>query len=135
MIRRPPRSTLFPYTTLFRSLRRIVIKVRVQVRRPREEAFDEAASEFVTHPPGAVEPLARPPGEVRLRRSPGSSLASTRPFPAAALQPRRLLPRRGGRKALQGPLGRGLIEPVPGELDHDQGAPCTEQVGYLVQDP
>src|SRR5690348_17904534 len=24
MIRRPPRSTLFPYTTLFRSLRRIV---------------------------------------------------------------------------------------------------------------
>src|SRR5438874_5297676 len=25
MIRRPPRSTLFPYTTLFRSLRRLVI--------------------------------------------------------------------------------------------------------------
>src|SRR2546427_9612007 len=31
MIRRPPRSTLFPYTTLFRSLRTIC-------RRPRREA-------------------------------------------------------------------------------------------------
>src|SRR2546425_8693107 len=29
MIRRPPRSTLFPYTTLFRSLRRISIHDRV----------------------------------------------------------------------------------------------------------
>src|SRR5688572_32833683 len=28
MIRRPPRSTLFPYTTLFRSLRRIIHKAR-----------------------------------------------------------------------------------------------------------
>src|SRR2546422_5300859 len=26
MIRRPPRSTLFPYTTLFRSLRRILLE-------------------------------------------------------------------------------------------------------------
>src|SRR6266481_3392199 len=32
MIRRPPRSTLFPYTTLFRSLRRI------QPRRPQHRA-------------------------------------------------------------------------------------------------
>src|SRR3712207_6312177 len=29
MIRRPPRSTLFPYTTLFRSIERIPIKVAV----------------------------------------------------------------------------------------------------------
>src|SRR2546427_9516678 len=28
MIRRPPRSTLFPYTTLFRSSRRLVLGVR-----------------------------------------------------------------------------------------------------------
>src|SRR2546427_1642270 len=34
MIRRPPRSTLFPYTTLFRSLRH----VRVVVVLPREPA-------------------------------------------------------------------------------------------------
>src|SRR3712207_4679123 len=31
MIRRPPRSTLFPYTTLFRSLRRIASAVRDRV--------------------------------------------------------------------------------------------------------
>src|SRR5690349_24455942 len=33
MIRRPPRSTLFPYTTLFRSIRE-----RFSVRRPRRPA-------------------------------------------------------------------------------------------------
>src|SRR2546426_6222102 len=31
MIRRPPRSTLFPYTTLFRSLRREAVKRRNQL--------------------------------------------------------------------------------------------------------
>src|SRR3712207_7027410 len=35
MIRRPPRSTLFPYTTLFRSQARIVVPVRVHPRRDR----------------------------------------------------------------------------------------------------
>src|SRR5689334_24322146 len=35
MIRRPPRSTLFPYTTLFRSLRRrSAPPARVRARRP-----------------------------------------------------------------------------------------------------
>src|SRR3712207_8553707 len=33
MIRRPPRSTLFPYTTLFRSHSRLQHKVRRQLRR------------------------------------------------------------------------------------------------------
>src|SRR5947208_4201229 len=28
MIRRPPRSTLFPYTTLFRSRRRVIVRTR-----------------------------------------------------------------------------------------------------------
>src|SRR5687767_15663716 len=31
MIRRPPRSTLFPYTTLFRSLREAPLQVRPQL--------------------------------------------------------------------------------------------------------
>src|SRR5260370_23590411 len=36
MIRRPPRSTLFPYTTLFRSLRAAGRRLRARaVRRPR----------------------------------------------------------------------------------------------------
>src|SRR2546422_8311149 len=33
MIRRPPRSTLFPYTTLFRSILLVVISARVSVLR------------------------------------------------------------------------------------------------------
>src|SRR3989442_10317766 len=33
MIRRPPRSTLFPYTTLFRSLRAVGAQLHGQVRR------------------------------------------------------------------------------------------------------
>src|SRR5688572_31206485 len=55
MIRRPPRSTLFPYTTLFRSLgRRLGVHVRGAerhhvrgVQRPGEQ------EELVVHPPGA----------------------------------------------------------------------------------
>src|SRR2546422_6617329 len=31
MIRRPPRSTLFPYTTLFRSIRRIIVDIGQEV--------------------------------------------------------------------------------------------------------
>src|SRR5256885_12322314 len=40
MIRRPPRSTLFPYTTLFRSLHRISVRAarNVSVRPQVEEA-------------------------------------------------------------------------------------------------
>src|SRR3712207_9215367 len=34
MIRRPPRSTLFPYTTLFRSCRRVVIQGDLRERHP-----------------------------------------------------------------------------------------------------
>src|SRR2546427_6667629 len=34
MIRRPPRSTLFPYTTLFRSSRAVVIATGARYRRP-----------------------------------------------------------------------------------------------------
>src|SRR3712207_8767242 len=32
MIRRPPRSTLFPYTTLFRSVRRVLVRHGAQRR-------------------------------------------------------------------------------------------------------
>src|SRR5256885_12062979 len=34
MIRRPPRSTLFPYTTLFRSCRSLFARIRDSPRRP-----------------------------------------------------------------------------------------------------
>src|ERR1039458_10907802 len=39
MIRRPPRSTLFPYTTLFRSVSR-VIKVTLSGSSPKDMALD-----------------------------------------------------------------------------------------------
>src|SRR3712207_9358751 len=40
MIRRPPRSTLFPYTTLFRSRQERLVR-RVAAERPVEEGEDE----------------------------------------------------------------------------------------------
>src|SRR5260370_20224215 len=43
MIRRPPRSTLFPYTTLFRSPGQVVILARTNVKR-RLTAVDKSSS-------------------------------------------------------------------------------------------
>src|SRR3712207_7522706 len=58
MIRRPPRSTLFPYTTLFRSLQlRPGLLDRVQVRR--------AGREVAVTQPGPVEGRADRLGLVR----------------------------------------------------------------------
>src|SRR5258708_16327021 len=42
MIRRPPRSTLFPYTTLFRSWK----KIKICRRKVRHTYFDEASKEL-----------------------------------------------------------------------------------------
>src|SRR3712207_8514984 len=44
MIRRPPRSTLFPYTTLFRSLAKQGVKVEVLLERAGAEGGDEGKS-------------------------------------------------------------------------------------------
>src|SRR5256885_11876249 len=44
MIRRPPRSTLFPYTTLFRSLDPGYVQVCVDLGRLHEEKEDWSAS-------------------------------------------------------------------------------------------
>src|SRR5689334_24686983 len=40
MIRRPPRSTLFPYTTLFRSSRGDVAQARAQLESTRAQTID-----------------------------------------------------------------------------------------------
>src|SRR3712207_7203592 len=45
MIRRPPRSTLFPYTTLFRSALRGVLPDQAEADRRRGEPPDEARAE------------------------------------------------------------------------------------------
>src|SRR2546430_5614686 len=47
MIRRPPRSTLFPYTTLFRSLRRGAGERRL----PHEHFVDHARQAVLVAPP------------------------------------------------------------------------------------
>src|SRR3712207_8980560 len=61
MIRRPPRSTLFPYTTLFRSLDRHQAQARVALGRPPADADDR---ERRHQPQGdrRLRPRARGPG-------------------------------------------------------------------------
>src|SRR5947209_16294833 len=58
MIRRPPRSTLFPYTTLFRSP---VVEHRVDRREVRRPVVVEqvAVADVEQEPEGRVEPLRR----------------------------------------------------------------------------
>src|SRR3712207_8757319 len=59
MIRRPPRSTLFPYTTLFRSL-------RVRRGRPEGRAGQRAPQRVLRSAAGARAPLARGQGDCSL---------------------------------------------------------------------
>src|SRR5260221_5703650 len=71
MIRRPPRSTLFPYTTLFRSRNIILPAVqRISVQEVREY-FEEHQAEFTR--PDALRntrgPLARDRKSTRLNSS------------------------------------------------------------------
>src|SRR3712207_8262187 len=56
MIRRPPRSTLFPYTTLFRSDQPVLRPPRVPELRPRglQAAGDRGAQEGVRDDEGAL---------------------------------------------------------------------------------
>src|SRR2546422_2314369 len=50
MIRRPPRSTLFPYTTLFRSLRRLAEVELFQRLHPRQPRVAQAAFDHLPFP-------------------------------------------------------------------------------------
>src|SRR2546429_5498232 len=51
MIRRPPRSTLFPYTTLFRSLAAVAAEIFLQQidHRPQVTAFLDVHLEQIAH--------------------------------------------------------------------------------------
>src|SRR5690242_21395329 len=69
MIRRPPRSTLFPYTTLFRSGRRAdhrAAHAALRVARVRARAAHAARAH---HAHGAALPLARDRKSTRLNSS------------------------------------------------------------------
>src|SRR3712207_7991857 len=86
MIRRPPRSTLFPYTTLFRSARALGA---VQVRRAGRAAPEQhpgvprgrARGHDVVRELGRLAPLARPgdPG-ARLRSEEHTSELQSRQY-------------------------------------------------------
>src|SRR3712207_8452276 len=53
MIRRPPRSTLFPYTTLFRSLQELLVQPRRQVGAVRVPREDVERGRVLSHEPFA----------------------------------------------------------------------------------
>src|SRR2546425_5201752 len=62
MIRRPPRSTLFPYTTLFRSQPR-----SCGARRPKQDGAPSPPSELIAVTPGRELWAERPPDAHQLR--------------------------------------------------------------------
>src|SRR3712207_6857544 len=63
MIRRPPRSTLFPYTTLFRSQR-----MAVQPHAVDRRAIAEQAGPWRRAEPGPAEPAAVGAGDVEVKQ-------------------------------------------------------------------
>src|SRR2546426_8093983 len=75
MIRRPPRSTLFPYTTLFRSLQS---QSRGEARRYRALAFDVARRAFTPMPRDTAfeyyETMERFTASGRYNQAPGPAL-------------------------------------------------------------
>src|SRR5689334_24097532 len=70
MIRRPPRSTLFPYTTLFRSqeARQIAERARVEIRACPGEEHERGCAE-VRHPAGEEHARRRDRKSTRLNSS------------------------------------------------------------------
>src|SRR3712207_8102274 len=54
MIRRPPRSTLFPYTTLFRSQVTAGAELHHRLQQGRGQVVDDEEAEVLEHSPGAV---------------------------------------------------------------------------------
>src|SRR2546426_8710581 len=54
MIRRPPRSTLFPYTTLFRSLTDVRFSIGVIVKNEKDDKDDGAILDVIPGTPAAL---------------------------------------------------------------------------------
>jgi len=79
MIRRPPRSTLFPYTTLFRSSARGGLQQLPAVVAPTKDQLAE-------HWPGAVKPPVLPVDQNRDPFTAAAPVAVTDVDPPAAVQ-------------------------------------------------
>src|SRR3989441_6683898 len=85
MIRRPPRSTLFPYTTLFRSRRRVPHRrVRIEIAEP---AVEQVPVDGVHQPPlgrNRVQRLQQQRLQELLRRNRRTPLLAVRRIESAA---------------------------------------------------
>src|SRR2546422_6842636 len=79
MIRRPPRSTLFPSTTLFRSLR------RSRAHRPNQLARPPAVASAV-RPAASVHPDAHHRGSALTRSPAGAAVGNTSSFISSILK-------------------------------------------------
>src|SRR5256885_10976378 len=78
MIRRPPRSTLFPYTTLFRSLLKVAgVQLEVHDLMHDRPLAPQAASMAGT---AATRVARRRPGRARPAIAPASEIAAARPI-------------------------------------------------------
>src|SRR5690242_21001820 len=69
MIRRPPRSTLFPYTTLFRSLLHPTRRGEAARQRLREKPSGRARGSVCDGHGGAAQPIAEDRKSTRLNSS------------------------------------------------------------------
>src|SRR5438876_7763775 len=70
MILRPPRSTLFPYTTLFRSRERAVIQPDASLRPAQFGPLTHTAGVYLLDLDKAMSPLVEPCSGVRVGVSP-----------------------------------------------------------------
>src|SRR2546426_4885544 len=143
MIRRPPRSTLFPYTTLFRSRRRRQIQPHRRRRAPRSRAASPSAGIYgqkarpcqtllpALGPLARVRAAARGLRELELAHVPGRAAQARGPRPVhrrdarTGHRRRRALP--GDAPVRPVPLARLARRPVPAcragrPLDRDAAA-------------
>src|SRR2546430_12935927 len=102
MIRRPPRSTLFPYTTLFRSL-----ELLLDITPQRRGDFDVVTGDAELHGPSPVTSVSVPPAGARSRPRCPSLRDTWRPCDAPPeCPPPRAVPRCARRS-------RGRPRPLP----------------------
>src|SRR3712207_8996648 len=83
MIRRPPRSTLFPYTTLFRSESGLGVSIKRDVRKLRSKVLlmvfvcsTGSSSSLAQHAPAAEPPSAPQAQEATVVTCPGVAVRS-----------------------------------------------------------
>src|SRR3989454_2170525 len=128
MIRRPPRSTLFPYTTLFRSICYSDCTENCPLsplRAPRR--FRNPRFPFTRNPRFPFTSTASPPASLPIRKAPSASVESIQPRPPRPCEVGRPKGRRRKnrrqshkffkhrRSAVRNPYSRGRLGPAKSE--------------------